>query len=69
MVKYKEGVCGDGAAILQDGKPMKVHEIVARLNGYHSLLKPLSMAIVESDNAEKKAAFIKLTDLLGEMNK
>lgn len=29
---YTEGVCQDGAAILKDGKMMKVHEIVAELN-------------------------------------
>lgn len=29
---YSEGIMGDGAAILRDGYPMKVHEIVAALN-------------------------------------
>jgi len=32
MAEYSEGICGDGAAILKDGAPMKVHEIVAELN-------------------------------------
>ena len=29
---YSEGVCEGGAAILRDGEPMRVHEIVAGLN-------------------------------------
>lgn len=30
--KYTEGVCGDGAAILKDGVPMTIAEILADLN-------------------------------------
>lgn len=29
---YSQGICGDGAAILKDGQPMTVDEIVAALN-------------------------------------
>lgn len=29
---YSQGICGDGAAILCDGVPLTVDEIVARLN-------------------------------------
>jgi hypothetical protein len=29
--EYTEGVCGDGAAILRDGQPMPITEILARL--------------------------------------
>lgn len=32
MPEYTEGVCGDGAAILADGKRMMVHEVVNALN-------------------------------------
>lgn len=34
---YSEGVCGDGAAILCNGLPMRVHEIVAALNATRAL--------------------------------
>jgi hypothetical protein len=30
--QYTEGLCGDGAAILRDGVPMSVSEILAALN-------------------------------------
>ncbi|HCU0428871.1 hypothetical protein I5Q42_06110 [Serratia marcescens] len=30
--KYTEGLCGDGAAILCDGVPMSISEILAALN-------------------------------------
>lgn len=30
--EYSQGVCGDGAAILKDGQPMTIDEIVAELN-------------------------------------
>ena len=29
--EYSEGICGDGAAILKNGKPMKIGEIVNEL--------------------------------------
>lgn len=32
MAKYSQGICGDGAAILEDGRMMTVDEIVERLN-------------------------------------
>ena len=32
MSKYSQGVCADGAAILRDGHPMTVDEIVSALN-------------------------------------
>ena len=32
MSKYSQGVCADGAAILRDGQPMTVDEIVSALN-------------------------------------
>lgn len=32
MAKYSQGICGDGAAILEDGRIMTADEIVARLN-------------------------------------
>lgn len=31
-VLYSEGICGDGSAILRDGVPMTISEIVATLN-------------------------------------
>ena len=31
MCEYTQGVCGDGAAILKDGVPMTVEEILAEL--------------------------------------
>jgi hypothetical protein len=36
-VVYSESVCGDGAAILRNGEPMRVHEIVAALNATRAL--------------------------------
>lgn len=33
MPEYTEGVCGDGVAILRDGVPVPVSEILRRLNG------------------------------------
>lgn len=33
MSQYSEGVCGDGAAILKDGQPMTVSQIIAELKG------------------------------------
>ena len=30
--EYTEGVCGDGAAILRDGQPIPITEILSRLN-------------------------------------
>ena len=33
MPKYTEGVCGDGVAILRDGVPVPISEILRRLNG------------------------------------
>lgn len=32
MGKYTEGVCSDGAAILRDGVPMTISEILTELN-------------------------------------
>lgn len=31
MIDYSEGLCADGAAILKDGVPMRIHEIVETL--------------------------------------
>lgn len=32
MAKYSQGICGGGAAILEDSRMMTVDEVVARLN-------------------------------------
>ena len=32
--RYTEGICFDGAAILHDGRPLPIDEVVGRLNCY-----------------------------------
>lgn len=48
---YTEGVCGDGAAILRDGVPVKITEILAMLNT-HSIL-PQMVAVVRLPSWEQ----------------
>ena len=36
-MKYTEGICQDGAAILKDGLPIKISEILSSLNEYDDL--------------------------------
>lgn len=36
VAEYSQGVCGDGAAILRDGQPMSVDEVVAALKRLHT---------------------------------
>ena len=33
-IEYSQGVCGDGAAILKDGQPMTIEEILSKLREY-----------------------------------
>jgi hypothetical protein len=35
-MKYSQGICGDGAAILQDGIPLTPERIIETLNRYES---------------------------------
>jgi len=35
-MKYSQGICGDGAAILKDGLPMTPEQIVESLNRFES---------------------------------
>ncbi|MGQ8703908.1 hypothetical protein [Serratia marcescens] len=39
--QYTEGLCGDGAAILCDGVPMSVSEILAALNSANREVQPV----------------------------
>ncbi len=45
MSRYTEGVCGDGAAILDNGEPMPVEVIVARLNRLELLETAINFVI------------------------
>lgn len=49
--EYTEGVCGDGAAILCDGRPMTISEILAALNGRAGGMIPVSEALRTDDEA------------------
>lgn len=42
--RYSEGICGDGAVILRDGKPMPIEQVIEVLNGFDLIMK----AIVET---------------------
>jgi hypothetical protein len=44
-MRYSEGICGDGAAILEDGVMIPVEEIVKRLNHYDELKALLLWAL------------------------
>lgn len=39
--RYSEGICSDGAAILYDGVPLPIEEIIRRLNAYEISLARL----------------------------
>lgn len=41
--QYTEGLCGDGAAILCDGVPMSVSEILAALNAANREAQPVAL--------------------------
>lgn len=41
MPEYTEGIAGDGAAILKDGVPMSVSEVIAELNRANALEEAL----------------------------
>jgi hypothetical protein len=54
--EFSQGVCGDGAAILRDGIPLSIEEILALLregNQYEQLWKS-----VKAREAEFRAAII-----------
>lgn len=42
MAKYSQGICDDGAAILEYGRMMTVDEIVARLNELEEHCRPIT---------------------------
>lgn len=42
MPEYTEGIAGDGAAILKDGVPMSVSEVIAELNRANALEEALT---------------------------
>lgn len=50
--KYTEGLCGDGAAILCDGVPMSVSEILAALNAAYREAQPVGKAEITKIAAE-----------------
>jgi hypothetical protein len=49
---YTEGVCADGAAILKDGVPITISEILAELNEYAWIKHCASLAL----NRKRRAA-------------
>ncbi|MGP2731742.1 hypothetical protein [Serratia bockelmannii] len=44
--QYTEGLCGDGAAILCDGVPMSVSEILAALNAANRKAQPVALDVI-----------------------
>lgn len=48
MSKYTQGVCEDGAAILKDGQPMTIDEIVSELNAQQWI--PVSERLPEENS-------------------
>lgn len=54
--EYSEGICGDGAAILRNGVPLSIEEILETLRAYDQARQPkLSMGTVfELIRAERK---------------
>lgn len=50
MAEYTEGVCGDGAAILRDGVPVAISDVLAALNQGEQLRSALTrVAVVERE--------------------
>jgi hypothetical protein len=45
MCEYSQGVCHDGAAILRDGQPMTVEEIIGELRKAQKLARLLGFAL------------------------
>lgn len=53
---YTEGICGDGAAILCDGQPLTISEVLRRLNTAPSTnLTEISSKLVEPSEVERLA--------------
>jgi hypothetical protein len=57
-MKYSQGVCGDGAAILQDGLPLTPQQIIAKLNRFESFSE--EMVRHRDELARLSAEFLKL---------
>ena len=53
MIKYTEGVCEDGAAILKNGKPMTISELLEDLNFYYDV------AVTMTEHINGKAKYLR----------
>lgn len=51
MSEYSQGICDDGAAILRDGQPLAIEEILQRLRQRDELLAALK-------SLEKRASYM-----------
>lgn len=76
-MKYTEGICGDGAAILKDGAMMTIGEVVAELNRGASLRLAARLVVDacyaadadgELDDRIDGEMLFKLAALVGEEN-
>ena len=58
---YSQGIMGESAVILKDGKPMTPDDIVSELNAYRLIIRAASKAMFKGTKAEKKAVINLIT--------
>ena len=54
MKEYSQGVCQDGAAILEDGKPLTIEDILAKLRNNDRLIDQLKDCLELMQDSETR---------------
>ena len=63
MSEWTEGVCDDGAAILRDGQPVTISELLAILNDFERLRSDRDAAVAEMSLLLDRLADVDFSDV------